>query len=457
MSKTKTKIILSGNFKGENLILHFTVHNNSFLIKAHYPILQGIMNKSVFLTLSFLVLAVFSFGKSGDTKQQLQSKKELNTNDARYNTVCLIPKLYKENKQDSIESIIKNYEKNYGERAYLQVTPVIVPYEIVSRIKNRTFKEEIRNISAKDADGRIKLSDAEFYEENIFSYLEWYLTNFDIRTKTGQYKKNIRVAYGDYFDFMRSFAKKQLDKPGLSAVETFLLNFFAHPSFSMYAQLEGTDFDGTILQKAWEQYSEQFTGISGVNIALISGLWVPQGNLALLGNHPYIGCTPGYRKNRLMADINFNIRWINAPNTYIIIANNYKYRSTYFFGTYAGLDCGYRLFGNRNEIDLLGGVAWDGFNSFQKNSNNTNSDNNTTKIISTLNLNAGLCYRFFVSHKVKNNYEYHSYLALQAKYNFLHYNNAGGTNLDGNAFSIGLAYGWYSRKGIPPYCKVYKE
>jgi len=64
-----------------------------------------------------------------------------------------------------------------------------------------------------------------------------------------------------------------------------------------------------------------------------------------------------------------------------------------------------------------------------------NPDNDKSHLISSLNTNFGLGYRYF--------YKNGEYIGLQGKYNIVNFSNPGGTNFSGNTLTISLIVGGF--------------
>jgi hypothetical protein len=112
-----------------------------------------------------------------------------------------------------------------------------------------------------------------------------------------------------------------------------------------------------------------------------------------------------------------------------------------FVGVYLGIDLGYRLITiNKSGIDLLGGIAWDYIETLD-NYNDRMYNDGLSKRLNSLNLNIGIGYKFTLNKRRKD------FLGLDVKYNFVDYNNQGGSDLSGNTISIQLLYG-FSRIGV---------
>ncbi len=399
----------------------------------------------ILLTLLINLLTVAKAQLKDNAISSVMTERILSVNDVSYNTVLLLPRLYREHKTDTINAILNYYETNFG------MGSTIAPFVIINKIKNKTFKESLENKMPADYDTSrfARLSDSGFYELNIFTpFLIWYLDNYDIKHKS-KYAPYIRNAYGDYIEFLQNLAAEERKNGVHTVVENLLLDFFAHPSAAILKQLDNKEFEGTLLQRAWYDYHKKVNEISGLNIGLTGGMWAPMGHLAVLGNHPYIGYVIGGRGKKIMVDLSLNFRFLATPEDYVIKLQQLPYTTRHFFGAYIAVDAGYEIMRKkRHEIDVLGGIGFSGFDALSSNSsyfNNKNANSDDASFYSA-DLNAGLGYRYYLSyHKISGKNENSGYLAVQCKYHYQHFQNDG-TNLQGNALTFGLIYGGYSHK-----------
>jgi hypothetical protein len=112
--------------------------------------------------------------------------------------------------------------------------------------------------------------------------------------------------------------------------------------------------------------------------------------------------------------------------------NDTLYTRNYFGGGYLGFEfTRYLVHTIKCDFGPTFGVGYDEFDIASE------TDVKYTSLspaeIFTLNLNTGLRFKYFF-HKALN-------AGLVLKYNFIHFENKGGTNLRGNAFSIDISYG----------------
>ena len=166
------------------------------------------------------------------------------------------------------------------------------------------------------------------------------------------------------------------------------------------------------------------------NYAFLAGIWIPMGDLTLLGNHPSFGFQLGARDNRNQLDLTIQFRFSNSANYYTIKRNDVFLNINNYFGGYVGLDYTYYLVNKLNfDLGVLGGIGYDGFDITSSN----NYDELKPLSIGSFNANGGFKLNYYLSTSF--------YIGLQARYNFINYVNHGGTSMNGDAFSIDLIIG----------------
>jgi hypothetical protein len=166
----------------------------------------------------------------------------------------------------------------------------------------------------------------------------------------------------------------------------------------------------------------------------MSGIWIPFDNASLLGIHPLIGFQAGFRSKKMTYNLTLAFKFVESKNEYEILLDGNSVKTNTFFGGYIAADIERDIlkFG-KNEFDLLGGVGYDGFDAVNVNTEDDDPDNDVSHSINSVNINFGLGYRHYMRYK--------RYIGLQGKYNFVNYNNPGGTNLAGNTITITLVFG----------------
>ncbi len=399
----------------------------------------------------FFALAGLVKAQSNSVEQKLTAVRVPNFSEISYNAILIIPQLYRENKEDTINQVISYINKNFGSAAFLE------PYIILDQIKKRAFREEIRNFASGPQWALSSAyTDSQFYEANIITYyLDWYKTNFGIRANN-RYSLYIRNAYGDYIDFIAENAKLLLHTPGLSPVEKWLLNYLLHPDARMLQELAGTEYNGSQLQKAWIKHDKDESLIYGGGITALSGVWVPTGNISVLGTNPFFGFgVTGKNKHKMIFGMDLDVRFLKSPNDYTVKAGSVVFKTHQFFGAYAGFNAGYELLRRKkHEFDLVGGIAGEVVDAVSDDDKKRYNFSNKAGELSTVSLNAGLSYRRYGKRIHSDNRQANNFICIELKYHFLFYNNPMGTNLDGGAVTLGVSVGSINRKAWQNYRKL---
>jgi opacity protein-like surface antigen len=347
-------------------------------------------------------------------------KHRVTCDDVQYNAFQLIPKYYNQNKYDSIEFFLEYWENKCGPSEYSFRVKTLL------RIQNGTFHDEY-------------VGPREYNMLTYFrDYIEWKLLMDSTQSNPlAFYHANYQDA-GLIFRFnsvtaemaKRIYEKYEMD---LSCDELAILALYRENP-DEFKSIANSCPNGILYQYVAKEEEAIRKALYG-NIALISGLWIPQGNLSTLGAHPSLGFLFGLQKNRWLFDITLLFRFIKSKNTYQVMFEDQLYDTDHFFGGYVGLDVNYQLSTfSSHRVYALSGIAYDGFDALED-----KDDDDFTKSIGSLNLNLGLGIKWMIND--------HLYIGTEWRYNFVDYNNRGGTDLSGNTQSIRLVFGSLSKIG----------
>lgn len=385
--------------------------------------------KKLIIFLLVLTVSAASFAQVRDAQvERIMTERVMSCDDIYYNSILLIPRLYRENKTDTAEAVLSYWNRNCG------MNEASVAFSILYAIKNGNFREEILNVYHDPGAGS-RTAAQEYYKKNIISYLTENYNFYEKQNYPAKYPHYYFEAYVEYSNFIRWMAGSLIDKPGLTQVEKFLVDYYSAPDPNKLYKLYDSVYNGTVIQQAFKDDRKY----GGLTMGLTVGTWIPQGKLDVLGSHLYWGFNIGGCTNRLMYEVALHLRAGSSANYYTVKKDDSIYNTNYYLSYYLGADFGYALTRSRvMELAVLGGIGFDGIDVVE-NTSSTSTSNGAS--IYSLNLNAGLGYKIFLSHRKNINGEKHSYLNLQAKYNFVGYNNRGGTDLTGNAITVGLTYG----------------
>jgi len=252
----------------------------------------------------------------------------------------------------------------------------------------------------------------------------------------GYYFGSIQI-HSDFDNFTRELAEKFLKEKDLDPVEVYFCQLYSNELKKPVKELqENPAFKDSMLKAYYDHEVEKYIYKPDYLISAISGIWIPTESLSLLGTHPFLGFQLGMRKRRMTYNITMAFKFLKSRNEYVILRNGQLDTTDHFFGGYIGLDLECALYESRkNQIDLLAGIAYDGFDAIKTNTNDDNPDNDKSHNINTLNVNIGLGYKYYI----KRDW----YVAVQGKYNFVNYKNKGGTDFSGNCITIAVLTGGF--------------
>ncbi len=367
------------------------------------------MKRLSFLLL-ILILSSASFGQNVNV-EKLMTRRYYTCQDVFYNAQFLIPEYYKKDSKDTLNAIIDFWQMHCGR------TEEIVRFKILFAIDGGVFKEST-------------------FGSEILRYLVLYRNKTDLNQgKNHTYYTRYSFALPNNLDkFTVELARKLLlVRTNLTPLEKFILQVYSNNNNISFADLQSDDFKGTLIQQAYfdEVNRNRSRVISHGGIYV--GIWIPQGNLNVVGVHPVLGFQGGIKYKKLTADVSIGLKFVNSPNVYQVYLNDSVWNTNHFFGGYLGLDLSYELFKvKKNSFNLTGGVAFDGFDALSV--KDQNSKVTISKSLNSLNLNLGLGYKY--------NFDEWHYLGIDFKYNLVDYKNSGGTDLSGNVYTINLVYGF---------------
>ncbi len=241
--------------------------------------------------------------------------------------------------------------------------------------------------------------------------------------------------------FIRNWARALLARPDLDNDELYICRTLAGNIPDPTATLQA---DGQIapriagLQKSLTAYNNAvFTsrrnGLSGT-AAISVGWWSPTSHLQALGAHPSVGLLLGWRNDKNEYDINWNVRFgYPTPQTYTFLRRDTLYSTNYYDGGYIGFEyTRYLLHRKYVDLGLTSGIGYDYFSVADGWSNHTDNPGLPLNV-GSFDFNNGIRLKYFFRRK--------AYIGLTAKYHLIHYDNSGGTNLDGNAYTLDLTFG----------------
>ena len=352
-----------------------------------------------------------------DDLDKLMTKKAPNCRDIAFNSTELITDYYHKGQIDSVEIILKYWEEKCGESEPIMRTKILLS------IENDEFSESIYDSTIVNSilnyANRINAENP----DNMYNYYSYYFGYVPIKS--------------DYDNFTKEFAEKISNEQNENSLELFFCKLYSNEFKQPIKELkENPAYDNSKVRSYYNKEIEKYIYKPDFHISVLSGIWIPTGNLTLLGNHPILGFQMGMRKKKMTYNITMAFKFLKSENDYFILKNGEIDTTNHFFGGYVGVDLDREIYKNKkSQFDLLAGIAYDGFDAIKTNTNDDNTDNDKSHSINSLNLNIGFGYKYFI----KRDW----YISLQGKYNFVNYKNNGGTDFSGNSITVTILTGGF--------------
>lgn len=355
----------------------------------------------------FIFLTGFFMNAKAQSIQEQMTKARPSCYDVFGNAVVVLPKLYRQQAFDSMHTAVQIWEDACGSSQQVRCTKLLLA------LQEGTF-----HVDSLDSD--------------VIDLLENYALSFSFyKTNSAQYY----VTEKAFYSLSSIWAKFLVQQKTLDDNEKFICAVFTGEITAPSKQIKNNAEKYPELGKQLQHNRDALRKGPRVNSAFILGIWMPKGDLTILGNHPSIGFQFGARDNHHQLDFTMQFRFIKSANTYFFKRNNLLYESSHYFGGYIGIDYTYYFVSKRQyDLGLLTGIGFDGFDV----ASGQHNQQQRPLSINSFNANGGIKYNWFVSPGF--------YLGLQGRYNLVNYCNSGATSLQGNAFSIDFIIGGNGKK-----------
>ena len=350
----------------------------------------------------FLFFTAFTLSVAkGQSIQERMTQKHPTCRDVFLNAMNVIPDLYRHKSHDSLHAAILIWKTSCGNIPEIECT------ELLLSIDESTFSANNMDSSTIDL-----------------------LANYSYAFSHRNMLKNAEEERS-FYTFSSSWARLLLREKFLDKNEKFICQVLAGEIDNPVKEIRQNPAMYSSFAKILQENEEaQRTGFR-TNFAFLAGIWIPMGDLSLLGNHPSLGFQFGARDNSNQLDITLQFRFSKSASPYTIERKNALYESDNYFGGYIGIDYTRYLVNKLNfDLGLLGGIGYDGFDIT---SSNYDYDYLKPLSIGSFNANGGFKLNYYFTTSF--------YIGLQARYNVINYVNHGGTSMNGDAFSIDLIVG----------------
>ncbi|HPB05908.1 MAG TPA: hypothetical protein PKV50_07045 [Prolixibacteraceae bacterium] len=326
----------------------------------------------------------------------------------------MVMRYLNEDKADSVHAIISRWENSEGTS------------EPIFRAKMLLALKEGKNTDS-------------LTDKNTIDHIFKYISRIDLiqYNNLAEYEE-FRSDYGNIepggtFDqFTWETASTLKHKFAPNSLPYLWCEFYGENCDTLLSKIQGKEFANTMLAKQHSKQVNKYLNYSEFHIALLSGLWIPTGELKVLGIHPEIGLLSGWKKKKMNYDLAFSMKFCDTPKPYWATRHGKTSpeQTQMFIGGYFAFETSYDLISHKkHSLQLATGIGIDGFDAFRSDS----LMNLEAASTNTFNFNAGFSYRYF--------YKKNTYIGARVKYNIVDYTRSGVIDLTGNTLSFQVVIG----------------
>lgn len=320
-----------------------------------------------------------------------------------YNFERQSPRLYREQKLDSILDMIDHIETECDPAGNLEITRLLV------MIDQDRFSDTLTDSSIV-----LRMMWHRSEQERLLRWTKW--------DSVYQAAQPVDSIHDNFVQFVSDVAGQVSSDVDLPPSARALGLFYSGAFDSAFSQIRSVELQGTELQKRYDEFIGQTKSRFRTrgHYSILIGKWIPTGNSRFLGSHPEIGFQLGGEVRKWRADWIFGYRSsqlvrTSAFNSFMMgIDAGYKFRDTEFFSSDLFVGLGYdAIFIRDRAVDPEERVV-DG--SFV----------------------ASIGLRQRVVHNQRTGW----YLGAILRYSVVDYGNTGATDLSGHTWTFSLVSGW---------------
>lgn len=253
---------------------------------------------------------------------------------------------------------------------------------------------------------------------------------------------------GDFDKFTEMEMYRLSQQYQLSSLEFLVCEFYSLSTDQLMIAMQSDQFKETKMGRYYHHTVQNYLNMTEVHVGIITGIWIPRGDIEVLGNHLDIGIQGGIKYKYMNLDFVMTFRPGKAKESYLatkVHSTGALVETDHYFGGHLGVQYGQDLFiWKGNEMQLLAGIALDGFDAIEGNASGSRGES-----ILQFDFNFGLRYRFYVTHEF--------YLGLEAKYHLVDYSRSDIIDFGGTPFTLGFVLGGvYSQGSRNDMLKAYQ-
>ena len=299
------------------------------------------------------------------------------------------------------------------------------------------------------------------YSDDSLSFgVTWDMMEFKrrlVEERGDYYEEKPPFLYYSYLDpgcefdlFTREWAAEMMVEQDENSIEYLWCQFFSGETSGTLRAISEMDKSAAsfLVNETQKMIKEVGSREQAFNMAFLSGMWMPVGELSVFGIHPEIGFQVGGQDGRFMLDFTLLFRFADTKKPYAYkryIRESWggyvSRQSNSFRGTYLGLDFGYVAYKKkRSQVDVLAGLAYDAITEIGLDDDYNERPEDIYDRAgfwdyrsASYNLNIGIGYRYFISKDL--------YLGVKAKYNFVDYSDRHLIDYKGYPVTVHFTFG----------------
>ena len=369
------------------------------------------MKKTTLITFMFFITSLL-YGQDFDS---IMTQRQPDCSDISYNCGMYFIKYMQENKLDSAELLLQYWESKCGLREPLFRAKILLA------LKQNQYDDSL-------------------LDEGVINYILNYQNRMDIIYNLNYYLYDNYQSYygfippGQEFDkYTQELAKELIKEYEPNQIEYLLAELYGTKRDTIFTEIQNKVFEQTYLAKEYKKTVKQYVETAEIHMSLGTGVWIPTGELKQIGVHPEMNFQFGVKYKKMNYDLTIGFKFDDSPNKYYARrtkSDNSLVLTDYFFGGILGLDIGRDIFSiNRHELQLIGGIAVDGFRVLEEDKENDIE----AESVDSYNFNLGIGYRYYINDTF--------YLGLKAKYNIVDYTLNNVIDFTGNPITIQITMG----------------
>lgn len=371
--------------------------------------------------LLFFFLAIsFSFVSISQDYDEQMINRQIDCSDISNNSAAYFMRYMHDYKLDSAENILNYWRRRCGLKEPLHRA------RIIHALERGSYADSL--LTSYIIDYIFIYQDRQMIiEQSAFHVYDQYQTYFGY------------IPPGESFDnFTQLKAMKLKERYAPHSTEHLLCEFYGNNSDTIFDRLQSGDYNTSQLYRDYEREINKYKDKSEFHISLITGVWIPTGELKAVGIHPELGFQMGAKYKKMNYDFVLVMKFVKSPEPYYARDKNQNdslVLTDHFLGGHIGVDVGRDIFVRKgHEIQITGGLAYDGFDVIESDEDQDIKSSSA----SSYNISIGLGYRYYLTNSF--------YLGIRSKYNIVDYTLNGVVDYSGNPVTIQFIIGGVSNK-----------